>query len=200
MGGEFDALRDLDVAESLLEAHRPRRKFVRRWLARSAVGLYLSDQHDEGVSVLMIKRADREGDPWSGHMAFPGGRKDPGDASTLATAKRETSEEVGFEPDAHGRLLGRLSDIATQPRLRGSAMIITPYVFRLDALPELVTNHEVADVVWVPLGFLADRGNRQKMRWSPNGIPIELPCYLYREKRIWGLSLMMLDELLDALI
>ena len=78
-------------------------------------------------------------------------------------------------------------------------MIITPYVFQLHSLPPLVPNHEVAGLVWVPLPFLADRANREKMRLAPNGVPIELPCYMFGEHRIWGLSLMMLDELLDAL-
>ena len=133
-------------------------------------------------------------------MAFPGGRKDRGDRNTLATAKRETLEEVALDADRHARLIGRLSDIPTHPPLRGGAMIITPYVFQLRSLPPLVPNHEVADVVWVPLPFLADRANREKMRVAPNGVPLELPCYLYGEHRIWGLSLMMLDELLDVLV
>jgi 8-oxo-dGTP pyrophosphatase MutT (NUDIX family) len=193
------ALHDMGVAVQLLAEHRPRRKLVRRVLARSAVGLYLSAHLPDGLSVLMIKRAERRGDPWSGHMAFPGGRKDRGDRNTLATAKRETLEEVALDADRHARVVGRLSDIATHPRLRGGPMVITPYVFRLHAVPELVPNHEVAGVVWVPLGFLADRANREKMRWAPNGVRIELPCYMYGEHRIWGLSLVMLDELLDAL-
>ena len=193
------ALRDIGAAVQLLAEHRPRRKLVRRILARSAVGLYLSDHVPGALSVLMIKRAEREGDPWSGHMAFPGGRKDRDDRNTLATAKRETLEEVALDADRHARLIGRLSDIATQPGLRGGPMIITPYVFQLHALPPLVPTHEVAGLVWVPLPFLADRANREKMRLAPNGVPIELPCYMYGEHRIWGLSLMMLDELLDAL-
>jgi len=86
--GVSPALRDIGAAVQLLAEHRPRRKLVRRILARSAVGLYLSDHLPGGLSVLMIKRADREGDPWSGHMAFPGGRKDRGDSNTLVTAKR----------------------------------------------------------------------------------------------------------------
>ena len=194
------ALHDLGAAVQLLAEYRPRRKLVRRILARSAVGLFLGDHLPGGLSVLMIKRADREGDRWSGHMAFPGGRKDRGDRNTLATAKRETLEEVALDADRHARLIGRLSDIPTHPPLRGGAKIITPYVFQLRSLPPLVPNHEVADVVWVPLPLLADRANREKMRLAPNGVPLELPCYQYGEHRIWGLSLMMLDELLDVLV
>lgn len=197
---ENAALLDVGLAVRLLTAHQPRRRMMRRVLARSAVALFLADHLPDGLAVLMIKRAEREGDPWSGHMAFPGGRKDPADRNSLATAKRETAEEIGLEVEHHARLITRLSDVITHPRLRGGPMVITPYVFQLRSLPELVPNHEVAATVWVPLAFLAERANRQKMRWAPNGVPIELPCYLYGEYRIWGLSLLMLDELLDVLV
>lgn len=197
---ERQALRDLDLAAQLLDAHRPRRKLMRRVWARSAVALFLHASREEGVSVLMIRRADREGDPWSGHMAFPGGRKDKADRNTLATALRETEEEVGLRAEDVARLLGRLSDIATHGRLRHGPMVITPYVFSLPERFPLQPNHEVAETVWIPLAFLADRANREKMRWAPNGVPLELPCYLFGGRRIWGLSLMMLDELLEVLL
>jgi len=71
------ALRDIDLAAELVAAHRPRRKLLRKVFARCAVALFLHETAKDGVSVLMIRRADREGDPWSGHMAFPGGRRDP---------------------------------------------------------------------------------------------------------------------------
>jgi 8-oxo-dGTP pyrophosphatase MutT (NUDIX family) len=169
-------------------------------LARCAVALFLHEQPRHGVSVLMIRRAERAGDPWSGHMAFPGGRRERADRNTLATALRETQEEVGFDAAGAARLLGRLSDLATRPGRKGGPMIITPYVFHLRTETELVPNHEVAETVWVPLGFLAERGNREKMRWAPNGVPLELPCYQFGGRRIWGLSLMMLDELLGVLL
>ena len=197
---ERQSLRDLDLAAQLLEAHRPRRKLMRRMSARSAVALFLHESPDEGVSVLMIRRAEREGDPWSGHMAFPGGRKDKVDRNTLATALRETEEEVGLQAADVARLLGRLSDVAAHGRLRHGPMVITPYVFSLPERFPLQPNHEVAETVWIPLAFLADRANREIMRWAPNGVPLELPCYLFGGRRIWGLSLMMLDELLEVLL
>ena len=128
---ERQSLRDLDLASQLLDAHRPRRKLMRRVWARSAVALFLHQCPQEGLSVLMIRRADREGDPWSGHMAFPGGRKDKADRNTLATALRETEEEVGLQAEGVARLLGRLSDVAAHGRLRHGPMVVTPYVFGL---------------------------------------------------------------------
>ena len=58
-------------------------------------------------------------------------------------------------------------------------------------------NHEVAEVVWVPLEFLLDTDNQQEMTWHFGGARIPMPCYLYEGRRIWGLSLMMLGELMD---
>ena len=190
---------NLSIATELLLNYRPRRKLRRHWLARSAVALHLNESAAGDLQVLMIRRAERPGDPWSGHMAFPGGRSEAQDADSLATAQRETLEEVGLDSVRDGNCLGRLSDLQTRPGLVGGSMIITPYVFSLHLEPELHCNEEVDEIHWVPLGFLADRSNRQKMHWKPGGIPIELPCYFYSERRIWGLSLMMLDELLDVL-
>ena len=197
---EHAALHDFGLTEQLLAEHRPRRREERHTLPRAAVAMFLGDHLPDGLSVLMIKRAERAGDPWSGHMAFPGGRQEATDRNSLATARRETSEEIGLLARDQGELLARLSDVITQPRLSGSSMVITPYVFRLRSVPKLVPNHEVAAIVWVPLTFLAESDNRRKMRWTPNDVPLELPCYLYGEYRFWGLSLLMLDELLDALV
>ena len=143
----------------------------------------------------MIKRADREGDPWSGHMAFPGGRAETADSNNLHTARRETWEEIGLDTDIHTEYLGRLSDILSRPHSGRKPMVITPYVFTINQVPDLNINHEVAEVIWVPLAFLADKDNRQRMQWQAKKITMNLTCYFYQQRRIWGLSLVMLDEL-----
>mgnify|MGYP001813096738 CR=1 FL=1 len=89
----------LQLIETRLADHKPRRKWLRRYTKRSAVALILQIREGE-LNVLMIKRAERKGDPWSGHMAFPGGRMDPGDDHGYAVAVRETEEEVGLTSDA----------------------------------------------------------------------------------------------------
>jgi 8-oxo-dGTP pyrophosphatase MutT (NUDIX family) len=145
----------------------------------------------------MIKRADREGDPWSGHMAFPGGRMDPTDAHGYAVAVRETEEEVGLSLGEEDQCIGQLSDIRASVRRGPFGMTVSPFVFRLDREVEFTPNHEVAEVIWVPLEFLMDEDNQTEVQWRFKGVTISMPCYWYEGRCIWGLSLMMLGELLD---
>ena len=192
------AVLSLDTIDELLAASRCRKLWYRHFVHRSAVALILR-RGREGLEVLMIKRAERAGDPWSGHMAFPGGRAEKRDASNLHTARRETWEEIGLDTERFTRHHGRLSDLFAGLRRGRRPMVITPYLFSITELPDLAINQEVDRVIWVPLPFLAEHGNRRQMQWQgPRGAR-QLPCYFYREQRIWGLSLMMLDELIALL-
>lgn len=188
----------LQLIESRLASHRPGRPWLRRLMKRSAVAIVLQVQAGE-LHILMIKRAEREGDPWSGHMAFPGGRMDPGDAHGYAVALRETREEVGLDLQRQAHCIGRLSDINARPRRSGFGMAVSPFVFRMDEVAHFRLNYEVAEVVWVPLEFLLDDANRDSMRWQRNRVSLKMPCYFYGQRRIWGLSLAMLDELMDLI-
>ena len=188
----------LQSIERELRSHRPRRKFLRRLLNRAAVAVILRERGGM-VEVLMIRRAECEGDPWSGQMAFPGGRMDPSDRHGFDVAVRETAEEIGLRLDASSPCIGRLSEVRTHFLWGRRALVITPFVFRLDRSVELALNHEVAEVVWVPMPFLMDRDNCQRMTLNRNGVDISLPCYIYQGRRIWGLSLMMLRQLLALL-
>jgi len=186
----------LELIETRLSAHNPGKKVWRRLMKRSAVAMILQVREGE-LHILMIKRAEREGDPWSGHMAFPGGRMDKADANGFAVAVRETREEVGLLLGEEDQCIGRLSDIVTRPRKGPFGMAVTPFVFRLQREVVFAPNEEVAEVVWVPLEFLLDPDNRGQMEWHYKGLKLPLPCYFYQGRCIWGLSLMMLDELMD---
>ena len=183
--------------ERALASHRPRRKLLRPVLKRSAVAMILRDREGES-DVLMIKRAEHEGDPWSGHMAFPGGRMEPEDRHGLDVARRETREEIGHDLPPTD-CIGRLSDIMTHPQLRKRPMVISPYLFRLQQETRFQPNYEVDEVVWIPVAFLAETDNRDTLTWRRSGASFTLPCYRYQGREIWGLSLMMLDELMTVL-
>ena len=153
----------------------------------------------EATKMLMIRRATREGDPWSGHMGFPGGRRDPGDRSNLSCALRETQEEIGVDLEQWGTRLGELSDVNTGWRKDRPEMLVTPFIFQVSELPALTPNHEVDDTVWVPLHFLLDEANREPLEWEWKGQKMETDSFLYSSYRIWGLSLMMIDEMMGLL-
>ena len=152
-----------------------------------------------GPEILMIQRAVREGDPWSGHMGFPGGRKDVSDVTDVACAKRETREEISFDLDTHGELVCQLSDVNTGWRADRPEMLVAPFIFRVDGTPSFELNHEVDDTVWVPLNFLLDDANRGRHQWDWRGEVLESDAFTYDGRLIWGLSLMMIDELLEII-
>ena len=164
---------------------------------RAAVAIVLHE-HDGDVCLLMIRRATRAGDPWSGHMAFPGGRRDPEDSSDLACAVRETEEEIALDLSDLGTRICTLADVNTGWRADRPEMLVTPFVFTVPSLPALRPNHEVDGVVSVPFAYLLDRSNRVPLKWEWRGTQVESDSYLYKENRIWGLSLMMIDELIEA--
>ena len=188
----------LQLIEARLGEHKPGRKRLRALMKRSAVAMILQVRRGD-LHILMIKRAEREGDPWSGHMAFPGGRMDKADAHGFDVAVRETSEEVGLLLGPSDTCIGRLSEINARPHRGALGMVVSPFVFRLEREVEFTPNHEVAEVVWVPLEFLMDEDNQEHMIWEYKGARIPVPCYMYEGRRIWGLSLMMLGELMDLI-
>ena len=196
--GEYVVANSIEQVNNRLQRFRPNKKWYRFLFKRSAVALILR-QSDQGLEVLMIKRAEREGDPWSGHMAFPGGRMEAEDTNSLHTARRETWEEIGLDIGQHGYCLERLSDTLTH-RIRGHRrMVVTPYLFFIDTVPELSINYEVAEVLWIPVDFLLDDTNREQLEFEREGKLRQLPCYYFQQHLIWGLSLLMLDELLRIL-
>lgn len=190
------AVLTIDVFRSALESHPASEIPDFDGLTRAAVAAILRPA-PSGAELLFIHRVEDSRDPWSGHMAFPGGKMEAVDTDPLAAALRETREEVGLHLDVVGERLGRLSDVQAIGRGRPLSMVITPFVFALDSVPELVTNHEVEAVVWVPVDFLADHGNRETMPYRREGLSLELPCYRYQEHLIWGLTLGMVDNLLS---
>ena len=135
--------------------HRPVTFPVSEETRQAAVAVVLHETA-EGSRILFIKRAQHDGDPWSGHMAFPGGHRDSDDISLQATAVRETQEEIGLDLNA-ATFLGPLSQQRAMPRGRTRDMLVAPFIFQIDTIPAFRLNHEVDEIVWGPLDDMLDR-------------------------------------------
>ncbi len=164
---------------------------------KAAVAAVLRDGGEE-VELLFIRRAEHPKDPWSGQMGLPGGRVDASDVSPLAAALRETREELGLDLALLGRPLGPLSEVRTHLPLGSVPHSVVPFVFAVDGDPALRPNEEVQEALWVPLAFFVDRRNRSSFTWTRRGIPLPMPCYTWRGRVIWGLTLRIVDELLEV--
>jgi 8-oxo-dGTP pyrophosphatase MutT (NUDIX family) len=153
-----------------------------------------------GPEVLLIRRAERARDPWSGHMAFPGGREDPGDPSLYHTAVRETLEEVALDLERHGRLLGPLAPLPAVARGRNVGITIAPFVFELLAdTPLVISPKEVTETIWAPLDPLLRGEHRTSVPYEVGGQTIALPAFDVQGRIVWGLTYRMLDGLLSLL-
>ncbi len=147
--------------------------------------------NDRSGSVLLIKRTERRGDPWSGQMAFPGGHKAPNDQDFLETAIREAKEEVGIDLQAH-RLLGHLPLVYARTR----RVQVLPYVFELKSDVGVRRNEEVSESFWAPLSYL------QKIKASKTEVEVEegklnVDAYIYDAYVIWGLTFRIINILLN---
>jgi 8-oxo-dGTP pyrophosphatase MutT (NUDIX family) len=165
----------------------------------AAVAIVLREREDDAAA-LLIRRAEHDGDPWSGHMAFPGGRRDPADRDLLDTALRETEEEVGLRLRAEPELLGRLDDMHVLAGGRRVGLVIAPYVFAIDTDPELVPNAaEVEEVVWAPLSVMARGAADTTFSYGHEGRQYQLPAYDVGGRIVWGLTHRMLGSLFAVL-
>jgi len=167
----------------------------------AAVAAILRDGRDGGdAEILFIRRAERPLDPWSGHMAFPGGRREAHDRSVLETAIRETREEVGLDLGAHGTLLYRLPDVRATARGRIQDLTVAPFVFALaGSEANLVSNVEVAETLWTPLEPLARGENASTFEYAYDDVSVTLPCLRVGDRVVWGLTWRMLHALFDVL-
>ncbi len=181
---------DLETVRRCVTAHTPREiEGPESW---AAVSMTLRDGPD-GPEVFLIRRSEHPDDPWSGHMAFPGGRKDDIDETLLATAHRETLEEVGLSLIEDADALGRLDDLQAVARGARLGMVIRPFVFELHREVQVAPhNHEVAETLWAPLRPMAS-GELDTVRpYEFQGRELKLPAYDVDGRLVWGLTYHML--------
>ena len=145
------------------------------------------------VSALFVLRAAHDGDPWSGHVALPGGRVENDDFDLVDTAIRETREETAIDL-SRDAVLAPLDEI--HPRsVHLPSIGVTPYVGWVDERPEIRENHELAGHIWVPLGVLSAPESRSTLT-LPGRPSRVFPTIEYAGTVIWGLTHAIVEDFL----
>lgn len=171
-----------------IELHRIRQAAV-TILLREAPG---------AAELLIIKRAERADDHWSGHLALPGGRADATDANLVTTAARETWEEVGIQLQEPTDFLGRLPTLVPgNPRL--PQIEIAPFIAVASSAVQLTLNDEVASAFWLPVRDLQETGLSETYRFPYGDAILKYPAYPSPQGLIWGITQRILTDFLDLL-
>jgi 8-oxo-dGTP pyrophosphatase MutT (NUDIX family) len=201
LGGDLDRLERHPLVVRLLRsfAERPGRLVdVEGPVRRAAILLALRARSDGEPELLMIKRAEFTGDPWSGHIACPGGRMEPDDRDLAVTAVRETWEETGVDVARDGRLLGFLDELSPRSPLL-PPMVIRPYVALVRADVQIVPSHEVAAAFWVPFSALRAAEGWGADTVHTRGGERRVSVFRHGEHMVWGLTERVLRQFLDYL-
>ncbi|HEY8461962.1 MAG TPA: CoA pyrophosphatase [Blastocatellia bacterium] len=164
---------------------------------QAAVSLILRDAQGS-AQALIIKRAERPGDHWSGHLALPGGRAEIEDGDLIATAARETYEEVGIDLLDGGEFIGQLEILApTGARL--PRIEIAPFVAVAPPEFTLKLNREVACAFWISIADLKREGLSSSFSMPWNGVIRKWPAYASEGGPIWGITERILTNFLSLL-
>jgi 8-oxo-dGTP pyrophosphatase MutT (NUDIX family) len=199
MAGDTPRVITLATVRRALRGHRS--KTVDAPDARpAAVALVLVPVPEGGIEILLIRRAERADDPWSGQIAFPGGRQEASDPDLTTTAIRETREETGVDLTA-AEQLGALDDLYPRtPTL--PPVVVRPFVFALTARPSLVPSDEVQRAFWVPLAHFTEPGVQREVTLTLRGARRTFPAYLVGDggsEVIWGMTERILTPFLTLI-
>lgn len=167
-------------------------------MKRAAVAITFRIGAGGEPELLFIKRAEYEGDPWSGQIAFPGGRREAQDSSLEETAIRETREETGLDIAASGRIIGALDEVQPQS-VRLPELVVAPFVAVVDKVPPLTLAGEVASAFWVPLESLHAGDSWRDTEVSGRGYRMTKRAFHHEGHVIWGLTERIIAQLLALL-
>ena len=173
-----------------IAAHQPFRAKLGTDTRQAAVAIILCAPSSDSkqIDIGFILRAKRDGDPWSGQMAFPGGHLDDTDDDLKMAAMRETTEEISVDLSL-ATYLGSLDQQQAQPRGRTLDMVIEPHVFWLPAVPSSDPNYEVAEVVWTSLGGLMSNSKHDTQQLTLGDTPTIFNGYRLEQGHfVWGLT------------
>ena len=178
---------DIDTVRARLRRHRTVKQDA---ASRASVAMVLCEENAQW-HLLFIRRAEHPLDPWSGHMALPGGRRDPSDPNDLSTAIRETREEVGLELERDAELLGAIDDLRATAKGRTLDLVVAPFVFCVKTLTPIVPSHEVVAAHWAPIKPLLDGTAQTELSVTQPGGVIRVPAWNVAGNAVWGLTYRM---------
>lgn len=166
-------------------------------ISQAAVSLILRDAQGS-AQALIIKRAERPGDHWSGHLALPGGRAEIKDGDLIVTAARETYEEVGIDLLNGGQFIGQL-EIMSPVSVRLPRIEIAPFVAVAPPEFTMKLNREVASAFWVSIADLKRDGPSDSFSIPGDGVINKWPAYPSEGGPIWGITERILTNFLSLL-
>jgi 8-oxo-dGTP pyrophosphatase MutT (NUDIX family) len=184
-----------DIDEALRTRKLDASEFVPDHSCASVAMIFVADTSD--MEVCFIRRATRLGDPWSGQVAFPGGRASIEDSCSEEVAERETREEVGLVLRPTDRI-GKLPIRDVQRRDLKDSLTLTPVLYQIPFerrdLAHVKDKGEVARVFWVPVRYLFDKDAVTSINYTVGGSKNTYPAIAYGEEVIWGLTLRVLES------
>jgi 8-oxo-dGTP pyrophosphatase MutT (NUDIX family) len=184
-----------EIAEQF-NRHTHQKQYVSGLRTRAAVAMIMRELSDD-LEILFIERATDDRDPWSGHLAFPGGKVEQGEQARQA-AERETREEIGLDLD-YERYLGRMSDIV------GANLPVRVSCFAYATISTAihpVVNHEVRDVFWVKLSDIRDPERHQMVTVGFSGRSLEVPAIILPQGGkpvLWGITYRLVMDFLEII-
>lgn len=159
----------------------------------ASVAVILRSEKRKGLKLLLIRRASRTGDPWSGQVALPGGRVEASDGSFAATAAREALEEVGLDLTSRAEFLGYMHPL--EPRDR--RIVVVPSIFLLNGSSRLVHNREVSSHRWIRIASLISGRNRRQRLLASGSPHLRIPALEFGDYVVWGLTERILTGLAE---
>lgn len=194
--GDSENQHTLSAVADKLGRYQHKKQYVRGKRARASVAMILREEAGH-LEILFIERATHSNDPWSGHLAFPGGKVEQGELARQA-AERETREEIGLALESE-RYLGRMSDIV------GSNLPVRVSCFAYAAVTKdvnPVVNHEVRDVFWVRLADISDPDRHRTAVVGFSGKSLEVPAIILPQQNkpvLWGITYRLVMQFLEII-
>ena len=189
---------DIVKLRSSLESYSGARADNDEGVRRAAVALILRAGDNGAPELLFIRRSEYPADPWSGQVAFPGGREEAADPTLVDTAIRETREETGIDLVRDGTVIGTLDDLRPNT-VKLPAVIVRPYVVLLNRFEPLVLSDEVALAFWVPLEAFKDAPAWRDTDVLARGVQMNRRAFHHQGQVIWGMTERILAQLLALL-